>query len=80
MAEAETEITAEAEVCEGGNGSNTNPPTKTDRKLGSADRTVVKEVVRRRRNDGLRGWGNIREVSHRRPQEKVGSAIFAHRP
>ena len=46
------------------------PPTKTDRKLGAADRTVVKEVGRRRRNDVLGGWGNIREVSHRRPQER----------
>ena len=64
----------------GGNSSNTNPFTKTDRKLGAADRTVTKEVGWRRRNNGLGGWGNIREVSHRRPQEKVRSAISAHMP
>ena len=54
----------------GGNGSKTNPPTKMDRKPGAAERTVAKEVGRRRRNDGLGGCGNICEVSHRRPQEK----------
>ena len=32
----------------GGNVSNTNPPTKTDRKLGAADRTDAKEVSWRR--------------------------------
>ena len=54
------------------------PPTKMNIKLGAADRTIVKEVGRRRRNYGLGLWGNIREVSHQRPQEKLGSAIGYH--
>ena len=70
VAEAETEITAEAAVREGAMVQTPTPPTKKYRKLGAAERTVVKEVGRRRRNDGLEGWGNIREVSHQRPQEK----------
>ena len=70
VAEAETEITVEAGVREGAMVQTPTPPTKTDRKIGAADRTVAKEVGRRRRNDVLGGWGNIREVSHRRPQEK----------
>ena len=49
-------------------------PTKTDRKLGAADRTDTKEVGRSRRNNGLGGWGNIREVSHQPPH----IAIVAH--
>ena len=68
--ETETEITAEAAVCEGAMVQKPTPPTNTDRKLGAEDRTVAKEVGRRIRNDGLGGWGNICEVSHRRPQEK----------
>ena len=65
----------------GGNSSNTNPPpTKTDRKLRAAVRTDAKEVGQRRWDDGLGVWENICEVSHRRPQEKVGSDIGAHRP
>ena len=36
----------------GGHGSNTNPPTKTVRKLGAVDIPVVKEVGRHRWNDG----------------------------
>ena len=70
--EAETEITAEATVREGAMVQTPTPPppTNTDRKLGAADRTVAKEVGRRRRKDGLGGWGNISEVSHRCPQEK----------
>ena len=35
----------------------TPPPPKTDRKIGVEDRTDVKEVGRRRRDDGLRGMG-----------------------
>ena len=61
--------------------------TKTNRKLGVADRTVTKEVGRRRRNNGLGGWGNIREVSHQHPQAIVAHmaiaahmTIVAHRP
>ena len=70
VVEAETEITEEAAVREGAMIQTPTPPTKTDRKLGAADRTDAKEVGRCRRNDGLGGWGNIREVSHQRPQEK----------
>ena len=71
VVEAETEMTVEAAVREGAVVQTpTPPPTKTDRKLEVADRMVAKEVGWRRQNDGLGGWGNIREVSHRRPQEK----------
>ena len=56
------------------------PPTKTNIIIGAADRMVAKEVGRSRQNYGLGGWGNICEVSHWHPQEKVGSAIGAHRP
>ena len=80
VAEAEMEIAAEAAVCEVAMvQTQPPPPTNTDRKLGAADRTVAKEVRRHRRNDGLGGWGNNREVSNRRPQEKVGSDIGDHR-
>ena len=41
----------------GGNGNNTNPPTKTRRKCEVAVRTVGKEVGQRRKNDWLGGWG-----------------------
>ena len=71
VVEAETEITEEAVVREGEMVQTPTPPTKTDRKLGAADRTAAKEVGRRILNDGLGGWGNICEFSHRRPQEKV---------
>ena len=71
MVEAETEITAETTVREGAMVQTPTPPTKTDRKLGAADRKVAKEVGWRRRNDGLGGWGNINQVSHRRHQEKM---------
>ena len=80
VAEAETEITAEAAVYEGEMVQTPTPPTKKDRKIGAAERTVAKEVGRSRGNDGLGGWGKIHEVSHWRPQEKVGSSIGAHRP
>ena len=80
VVESETEITAEAAVREWAMVQTPTPPTNTDRKLRETDRTVVKEVGRRRRNDGLGGWGNIPEVSHRCPQEKVGSEIVDHRP
>ena len=80
VVEAETEITAEAAVREWEMVQTPTPPTKTDRKLRAADRTVVKEVGRRRRNYGLGGWRDIREVSHRSPHEKVGSDIGAHMP
>ena len=79
-AEAETEITAETSVCKGAMVQTPTPPTKTDRKLGAADRTVKKEVGQIIRNNGLGGCGNIREVSHSRLPEKVGSAIGANRP
>ena len=80
VAEAETEIMAEAAVGEGETVQTPPPPpTKIDRKLGAADRTDAKEVGRRRQDDGLGGWGNIRGASHRRSQEKVGPAISAHR-
>ena len=77
--------TAEAAVREGAMVQTPTPPIKTGRKLGAADRPVVKEVGWRRRNYGLRDGEisvrsaigshridgeNIREVSHRRPQEK----------
>ena len=41
------------------NGSKTNPPppTKTDRKLGAADKTDVKELGWRRQDNGLVGMG-----------------------
>ena len=70
VVEAETVITAEAAVRKGGMVQTPTPPTKTGRKIGAADRPVAKEVGWCRRNDGLGGWGNIHEVSHRRPQEK----------
>ena len=72
VVESETGITAEAAVCEGAmvQTPTPSPPTKTDRKLRAADRPVAKGVGQRRWNDGLGGWGNIREVSHRRPHEK----------
>ena len=79
VVEAETEITEEAAVHEGAMVQTPTSPTKTDRKLGAADRTDTKEVGRSRRNNGLGEWGNIREVSHRSPQETVGPAIGAHR-
>ena len=79
VVEAETEIMEEAAVREGEMVQTPTPPTKTDRKLGATDRTDAKEVGQRRQNDELGGWGNICEVSHRRPQEKVGPAIRAHR-
>ena len=40
----ETEITAEAEVCEGEMVTTPTPPTKTGRKYGAAVRTFRKEV------------------------------------
>ena len=94
MAEAKTEMTAEAAVCKGAMVQTPTSPHQDRQKLGVADRTVAKEVGWRRRNDGLGGWGNIREVrhrrpqekrnirevSHRRPQEKLGSVIGTHRP
>ena len=70
------------------------PPTKTDRKLGAAERTDVKEVGRRRRDDWLRGmgeppWGQTSAptgeggASHLAPTEEgetsVGPAIGTHR-
>ena len=70
IGEAETGTTTEAAVCEGAMVQTPTLPTKTGRKLGVADRPVAKEVGWSRQNDGLGGWGNIREVSHRRPQEK----------
>ena len=70
VVEEETGITAEVAVREGDMVQTPTPPTKTYRKLGAADRPVAKEVGRRRQNDGLGGWRNIREVSHRRTQEK----------
>ena len=73
VAAAETDIMAEAAVGEGAMVQTPTPPTKTDRKLGAADIRVAKEVGRRRQKNGLGGWGNIREVSHRLPQ-----AIVAH--
>ena len=58
VAAVETEITADVAVGKGAMVQTpTPPPTKTDRKLGAADRTDAKEVGRRRRDDGLRGVG-----------------------
>ena len=59
----------------GCNGSNTNPPTKTDRKLEAAVRTDAKEVGCCRRDDGLMGMGTYVRPAVRHSQEKVGSAI-----
>ena len=69
--EAEAGITAEAAVRDGAMVQTPTPPTKTDRKLREADILFGKEVGRRRRNNRLGRWRNIREVSHRRPQEKT---------
>ena len=55
VVEVETEITVEAAVREGAMVQTPTPPTKTDRKIGAADRTVAKGVGRHRRNDGLGG-------------------------
>ena len=44
MVGGRTEIRAEEEVCEGGNGNNTNPPTRTDKECGDVVRTVRMEV------------------------------------
>ena len=41
----------------GGNGNNTNLPTKTDRYYGAAFITVGKEVSLRRENGLIRGMG-----------------------
>ena len=71
---------AEAAVRKGAMVQTPTHPTNTDRKLWAADIRVAKEIGRSRQNNGLVGLGNIREVSHRCPQEKVGSAISAHRP
>ena len=57
MAEAETEITVEAAVDERAMVQKTTLSTKMDRKLGAANIMEVKEVVRRRQDDGLRGMG-----------------------
>ena len=57
VVEAETEITTEAAVREGAMVQKLTPPNKMDRKLGTADRTVAKEVGRRRRNYELGGVG-----------------------
>ena len=57
VAEADTEITAEATVGEGVMVQTPTPLTKTDRKIGLADRTDAKEVSQRRRDDGLGGMG-----------------------
>ena len=70
VVEEETEITEEAAVREGEMVQTPTPTTKTDRKIGAADRMDAREVGRCRKNDGLGGWGNIHEISHRRPQEK----------
>ena len=59
----------------GVNGSNTNPPTKTDRKLRAVVRTDAKEVGRRRQDYGLMGMGTSVRPAVRRPQEKVGPSI-----
>ena len=59
VAEAETEITAEAAVGEGEMVQTPTPPTKTVRKLGAADIMDVKELVRSRWDDGLRGMGKL---------------------
>ena len=59
--ESDTEITAEAAVRDGAMVQTPTPPTKTDTKLGAADRTVAMKVCWHIRNDGL---------SHRHPQEK----------
>ena len=70
VVEAETEIMEEAAVRKGEMVQTPTPTTKTDRKIGAADRMDAREVGRCRKNDGLGGWGNIHEISHRRPQEK----------
>ena len=70
VVEAEMGTTAEVAMCEGAMVQTLTPPTKTVRKLGAADRPVAKEVGWSRKSDGLGGWGNIREVSNWRPQEK----------
>ena len=76
MSRAETEITAEAAVGEGGMVQTpTPPPTKTDRKLGVEVRTDVTEVGRRRRDYGLMGMGTSVKPAVRLPQEKVGPSI-----
>ena len=59
MVEAETVITAEAALREEAMFQTPTPHTKTDRKIGAADRPFAKEVGWRRQNDGLGGWGNI---------------------
>ena len=79
VVEVETGTTAEAAVCEGGMVQTPNPPTKTGRKLGAADRTFGKEVGWRRRNNGLGDGDKIfvrlcrrdahSEASHRRSQD-----------
>ena len=70
VVEAETGMTAEAAVREGAMVQTQIPPTKMGRKLGTADRPVTKEVDWSRRNNVLKRWVNICEVSHRSPQEK----------
>ena len=57
MLRSEAEITAEVAVGKGEMVQTPTPLTKTDIKLGVADRTDVKEVGRRRRDDGLRVMG-----------------------
>ena len=51
VAEAETEITEEAAVSERAMVQTPTLPTKTERKLVAADRTVAKEVGQRRHNN-----------------------------
>ena len=75
VAAAETEITTEAAVGEGAMVQILTPSTKMDRKLGAAVRTDVKEVGRRRRDDGLMRMGTSVRPVVRRPHEKLGPAI-----
>ena len=71
-----TGTTEEAAVGEGAMvQKSTPPPTKMDRKLGAAVRTDVKEVGRRRQDDGLMGMVTSVCPAVRLPQEKLGPAI-----
>ena len=77
VAAEETEITAEVAVGEGEMVQTPPPPTKTDRKLGAADRTDAKEVGWHRRDNRLRRMGKPPWGQPLAPTGEVGDRHLA---